>query len=290
MELHEERAERDRGGSRGSAVLACTGPLYGYRGCDLLYYLSRAAVNRRTGIRKMKKGLFYTFLFQFVIVFAITVMGLLQIVAMDKTYLDKLFYLLITESVWSVIGLYRKTRFFHDTDGESDVERSISGAMKRETTSPVGHEETGSQSVSHPVLSGGVRLGHPLPAEGTRLQTPEAYFQTYDALHDRFGEREVFQRRSHAELVTWRGRIISMSTHRDTVSVQLDAVTQDPRHSFFASFPLATRERVFSLHKDDLIEVTGLLKTDNMPDAPSVETDDFALIEKSSDRSVEGTA
>jgi len=39
----------------------------------------------------MKTALFYTFLVQFVVVFAITILGLLRIVTIDKAYLDKLF-------------------------------------------------------------------------------------------------------------------------------------------------------------------------------------------------------
>ncbi len=228
----------------------------------------------------MKTALFYTFLVQFVVVFAITILGLLRIVTIDKAYLDKLFYLLILETAGSVIGLFKKTKFFHDGGDMTDPAGHMPNRIDSETpAAPKGMPTEMTTREREPVVSDPLPETA-LPAALERLSTPGNYFRTYEALHNRFGEREEFQRRSHAELVTWRGRVRSMSSHANSVSIQLDTEASDYHHSFFASLPLEARERVFSLHKSDLIEVTGLLKTDNMPDAPSVESDDFTLIEK----------
>lgn len=62
----------------------------------------------------MKKTLFYTFIFVFGATAIITLLGLINKIAIDPVYLEKLFYLLIAEAVAPVIALFRKTNFFDE--------------------------------------------------------------------------------------------------------------------------------------------------------------------------------
>lgn len=60
----------------------------------------------------MKQALFYTFLCVFGATAAITLLGITQVLPVKEGYLDKLFYLLIAESIAPVIALFKKTDFF----------------------------------------------------------------------------------------------------------------------------------------------------------------------------------
>jgi hypothetical protein len=60
----------------------------------------------------MKQALFYMFLFVFGATAAVTLLGLTQMIPIQQGYLDKLFYLLIAESITPVIALFKKTDFF----------------------------------------------------------------------------------------------------------------------------------------------------------------------------------
>ncbi len=73
----------------------------------------------------MKKTLFYTFIAVFVATALITLLGLINIVPIDPEYLDKLFYLLIAETVLPVIALFKKTSFFeHETPNNGEKNSS----------------------------------------------------------------------------------------------------------------------------------------------------------------------
>lgn len=60
----------------------------------------------------MKQALFYMFLFVFGATAVVTLLGLTQMLPIKEGYLDKLFYLLIAESIAPVITLFKKTDFF----------------------------------------------------------------------------------------------------------------------------------------------------------------------------------
>jgi len=62
----------------------------------------------------MKKTLFYTFIFVFGATAIITLLGLIKVISIDPIYLEKLFYLLIAESIAPVVALFRKTNFFDE--------------------------------------------------------------------------------------------------------------------------------------------------------------------------------
>lgn len=69
----------------------------------------------------MKKTLFYTFIFVFGATSIITLLGLINVITIESAYLEKLFYLLIAESVAPVIALFKKTNFF-DEESTDDYE------------------------------------------------------------------------------------------------------------------------------------------------------------------------
>ncbi len=62
----------------------------------------------------MKQALFWTFLSVFAATALITLLGITDLLAIDKEYLSKLFYLLILEAIAPVIALFKKTAFFGD--------------------------------------------------------------------------------------------------------------------------------------------------------------------------------
>ena len=62
----------------------------------------------------MKKALFYTFLFVFASTVVITLLGIVNILPIEKGYLEKLFYALLVESTASIIALFKKTEFFSE--------------------------------------------------------------------------------------------------------------------------------------------------------------------------------
>lgn len=62
----------------------------------------------------MKKTLFYTFISVFGATALITLLGLINAITIAPEYLEKLFYLLIAETVVPVIALFKKTSFFEE--------------------------------------------------------------------------------------------------------------------------------------------------------------------------------
>jgi hypothetical protein len=64
----------------------------------------------------MKRHLFYTFLIVFGLTAVITILGILNVVTIGEFYLKGLFSALLIELVGAVVGIYRKTDFFNQTD------------------------------------------------------------------------------------------------------------------------------------------------------------------------------
>lgn len=68
----------------------------------------------------MKKVLFYTFIFIFLATAIITLLGLIVDDLIAPGYLDKLFYLLIAETIAPVIALFKKTNFFEEDQNKNE--------------------------------------------------------------------------------------------------------------------------------------------------------------------------
>jgi hypothetical protein len=73
-----------------------------------------------------RKGiLFYTFVFMFVVTFAVTIMGITDVIKIRDGYLNVLFTGLVMEMVAAVIGLFKGTSFFDDEDDKESGRSSL---------------------------------------------------------------------------------------------------------------------------------------------------------------------
>lgn len=68
----------------------------------------------------MEKTLFYTFIAIFAATALITLLGLIEAIHIEPSYLEKLFYLLLAEVIAPVIALFKKTNFFDEENTSID--------------------------------------------------------------------------------------------------------------------------------------------------------------------------
>jgi hypothetical protein len=215
----------------------------------------------------MKKHLFYTFLFIFILTAFITLLGVINVVEIKEKYLNILFGTLILELIASVIALFKAADFFNETQSQpkdkNESETKAIKTIKSEIDNIVKQKDT-SKNIDITKLSPD--------------KSASDYFTKLNVLEHRFHEREEFVNNLDGSKVSWSGYVDSVSggkANDDKITVSIRTKEDVLYQSFQASFPYEFKTKLFSLNKNDVICVKGTIRTDirRMPDvnAESIE-------------------
>jgi len=106
------------------------------------------------------------------------------------------------------------------------------------------------------------------PAEsGLMEMTIQQFTRRYLELDGRYAEQEAFLKRADRKRVRWKVSFLFPTSHNHEVVLQFDVPAEShhekpligsPVH--WANFPLSFRDRLYSLRRGDLVEISGVLR------------------------------
>ncbi len=211
----------------------------------------------------MKKHLFYTFLFIYLITALVTLSSLIGIIKIDDKYLSQLVPALLVETAVAIIGLFKKTNFFEDP--KEQIEE-----YKKKEVRNIGLSKTRE----------GERVKELIPTEPTNAQIPsiEEYYRLYYSFDERFREQHNFVDKWNGKTVEWKGKVMSVSKiGNNNLSVHLFSLREDSNDSVIAKFDKTKEVDLYSLRKGDIIQVRGVLDL-SVPNQALMACTDFTFM------------
>jgi hypothetical protein len=95
------------------------------------------------------------------------------------------------------------------------------------------------------------------------------YFTRLGSLEERFLQRQEFVNSLAGREVTWEGYVDRVTNSEGEVLLGLTQTRDNQKPYFYVYFPTRFQTQVYSLHKGDLVRVTGVLDT-RIPSAPNI--------------------
>jgi len=125
------------------------------------------------------------------------------------------------------------------------------------------------------------------PAEsGSMEMTIQQFTRRYLELDGRYAEQEAFLKRADWKRIRWKVIFLYPTSGDDEVTLQFDVPAEShnekpligsPVH--WANFPLNFRDRLYSLKRGDLVEISGVLKL--AANTLVIQGDDFDVVTES---------
>jgi len=108
-----------------------------------------------------------------------------------------------------------------------------------------------------------------MPDSSNIEMTSQQFVRRHVELDGRFAEQEVFIKRADRKRVRWKVIFTFPASREDEITAYFDvpAESSNEKPLFgslvrWANFPANFRDRLYSLKRGDLIEVTGILRND----------------------------
>jgi len=122
------------------------------------------------------------------------------------------------------------------------------------------------------------------PAEsGLMEMTIQQFTRRYLKLDGRYAEQEAFLKKADRKRVRWKVSFLFPTSHNHEVVLQFDVPAESPHEKplfgspvRWADFPLSFRDRLYSLRRGDLVEISGVLKF--LENTLVIQGDDFDLV------------
>lgn len=122
------------------------------------------------------------------------------------------------------------------------------------------------------------------PAESGKMEmTPEEFTRRYLELHGRFAEQEAFLKRADRKRVRWKVLFLYPASSLAGLTAYFDVPSESGNErplispARWAHFPRDFHDRLYSLKRGDLIEVTGVLHAVDR-NTVTIEADDFDVV------------
>ena len=123
------------------------------------------------------------------------------------------------------------------------------------------------------------------PADSGNMEmTSQQFIRRYMTLDGRFSEQEAFIKRADGKRVRWQVVFTHPTTVGNTVGAYFDVRPESPNAPAldrspvgWALFPISFRDRLYSLKRGDVIEITGVLRIFSN-DRLQIDGDDFDIV------------
>lgn len=113
--------------------------------------------------------------------------------------------------------------------------------------------------------------------------TIQQFTRRYLELDGRYAEQEAFLKQADRKRVRWEVSFLFPTPTNDGVTLQFDVPAELPHEKpligspvSWANFPLSFRDRVYSLRRGDLVEISGVLKFSE--NTLAIQADDFDVV------------
>jgi len=125
------------------------------------------------------------------------------------------------------------------------------------------------------------------PAEsGLMEMTIQQFTRRYLELDGRYAEQEAFLKHADRKRVRWKVMFLFPTSDSDKVTLQFDVPAELPHKKpligspvRWAYFPLSFRDRLYSLRRGDLVEISGVLNL--VKNTLMIQGDDFNVVTES---------
>jgi len=210
----------------------------------------------------MKKHLFYSVLFIFVVTSVVTLAGIAGFLTIPDKNMEKLEWAFLGQLAAAVITLFRKTDFFGEEQDRRivRVESAIADTAPRRIDAEPGNLRQTPLEIIEPVRELGMNAAE--------------YFQKLRTIEARPLERDTWLASIDRHYVTWEARLRNVSHTSGSNHLQVAlSVDSSSMTMFFFHSPLQFRDLVYSFQIGDMIRVRGRLSVSSMAFAPSIEGD-----------------